>query len=99
MIHAFLAVVSLLFVPAFAQEKPSAPPSAPKQPAVSVPIFPNPSCPIMGKPISTKLFTDTEMGRIYVCCKSCFKDVLADVPIAYRTAYPTDKKSRTRSVR
>jgi hypothetical protein len=46
----------------------------------------------MGKPVSTKLFTDTEMGRIYVCCKSCIKDILADVPAAYRTAYPTDKK-------
>lgn len=94
MIHALLVALPLLLAPAFAQEKQPAPsaPGAQKEAAVSVPIYPNPSCPIMGKPISTKLFTDTEKGRIYICCKSCVKDIQADVPTAYRTAYPTDKK-------
>jgi hypothetical protein len=55
-------------------------------------MFPNTSCPIMGKPISTRLYTDTELGRIYICCKSCVKDIRADVPVAYRTAYPTETK-------
>lgn len=80
----------------------SAPASQPKftgdtsavqpQSTVSVPLYPNPACPIMGKPVSTRLFAETEKGRIYVCCKSCIKDILADVGGAYRTAYPTDKK-------
>lgn len=88
-IQSFLTLV-LLFAPVM-QEKPSVP-VAQSSAAASTPIYPNASCPIMGKPISTKLFTDTEMGRIYICCKSCIKDILADVPVAYRTAYPTDKK-------
>lgn len=46
----------------------------------------------MGKPVSTKLFAETDKGRIYVCCKGCVKDILADVPTAYRTAFPSDKK-------
>lgn len=61
-------------------------------PAVRVPAFPNATCPIMGKPASTRLFAETEKGRIYICCKSCVKDILADVDTAYRTAYPTDQK-------
>jgi hypothetical protein len=59
----------------------------------SIPIFPNASCPIMGKPVSTKLFAETEKGRIYICCKSCIKDILADVETAHRTAYPVLKKA------
>jgi hypothetical protein len=90
MIHAIVFALSLLLAPA--QDKPSAPSADPKVSAISAPIFPNASCPIMGKPVSTKLFAETEMGRIYVCCKSCVKDILADVPAAYRTAYPTDKQ-------
>ncbi len=60
--------------------------------AVQVPAFPNTTCPIMGKPISTRLFTDTQYGRIYICCKACVKDIQADVEHTYRTAYPTTEK-------
>ncbi|MCK6447129.1 MAG: hypothetical protein L6Q99_12130 [Planctomycetes bacterium] len=80
----------LLLVPV-GQDKPSAPASQPA-PTASTPIYPNASCPIMGKPVSTKLFAETDKGRIYVCCKGCVKDILADVPTAYRTAFPSDKK-------
>ncbi|MCE9595717.1 MAG: hypothetical protein K8S98_16125 [Planctomycetes bacterium] len=94
MIRSLLFVLPLLLSVAQAQDKPSAPasPVAAKTAAASTPIFPNASCPIMGKPVSTKLFAETEMGRIYVCCKGCVKDILEDVAGAYRTAYPTDKK-------
>jgi hypothetical protein len=34
------------------------------------------------------LSVDTDLGRFYVCCKPCFKKVLADVPKAHQTAYP-----------
>jgi hypothetical protein len=82
--------LSLFLAPA--QDKPSAPSADTKVSAIGAPIFPNASCPIMGKPVSTRLFAETEMGRIYVCCKGCVKDILADVAGAYRTAYPTDKQ-------
>ncbi len=88
-IQSFLTLV-LLFAPVM-QDKPSAPPAQPLT-AASTPIYPNASCPIMGKPVSTKLFAETDKGRIYICCKGCVKDILADVPTAYRTAYPSDKK-------
>ena len=61
-------------------ETPQEPPST----GITVPMFPNTTCPIMGKPASTKLFAETEKGRIYICCKSCVKDILADVDTAYR---------------
>ncbi len=61
----------------------------PAPPRVSVPMFPNATCPVMGKKVSTPLFADTDRGRIYVCCKPCIKKVLADVDAAYATAYPT----------
>ncbi len=94
MIHAFLIAVPTFFAPGSAPAVPvsDAAPASTKESKVTTPIFPNASCPIMGKPISTRLFTDTEMGRIYICCKSCVKDIQADVPTAYRTAYPTDTK-------
>ncbi len=64
---------------------------------VDMPIAPNASCPIMGKKVSLPLFVDTELGRIWVCCKPCFKKVLADVPKAHQTAYPvvTEVKNTT----
>lgn len=61
---------------------------AQEPPSVEVPAAPNASCPIMGKKVSLPLFVDTELGRIWVCCKPCFKKVLADVPKAHQTAYP-----------
>ncbi len=64
-------------------------PAAAQAAAVRVPVHPNSTCPIMGKPISLKLFTDTELGRIWVCCKGCIADIQDDVELAYRTAYPT----------
>lgn len=57
-------------------------------PRVEVPNFPNSTCPIMGKKVSLPLFVDTELGRIYVCCKPCFKKIRADIPVAHKTAYP-----------
>jgi len=59
---------------------------------VSVPAFPNGTCPIMGKKVSEKLFVDTDRGRIYMCCKACTKKILGDVPKAHATAYPVVKK-------
>ncbi|HEX6810620.1 MAG TPA: hypothetical protein VF384_03250 [Planctomycetota bacterium] len=63
-------------------------PPAPAGPAVSVPTFANSTCPIMGKKVSMPLFVDTELGRIYLCCKPCVRKVQADVPAAHKTAYP-----------
>jgi hypothetical protein len=92
----------LLVASAPAQDSPPVPQSRPAaaQPAgagqaatVTVPAFPNKSCAIMGKPVSAKLFVDTEMGRIYMCCKACTKKILADVPKAHQTAYPVVKKA------
>jgi hypothetical protein len=75
--------------PAPEQSKPT-----PRDPLeVSVPTFPNATCPIMGKPSSTVLHTDTEFGRIYVCCKPCIKKIARDPKPAYDTAYPTTKKA------
>lgn len=59
-----------------------------QQPTAEVPAAPNATCPIMGKKVSLPLFVDTELGRIWVCCKPCFKKVLKDVPKAHQTAYP-----------
>lgn len=53
-----------------------------------MPVWPNATCPIMGKKVSLPLFVDTELGRFYVCCKPCFKKILANVDAAYRTAFP-----------
>jgi hypothetical protein len=74
----FLLALSLLAAPALAQEPPP----------VEVPTFPNATCPIMGKKVSLPLFVDTELGRIYVCCKPCFKKIRANVGTAHKTAYP-----------
>ena len=68
--------------------------AAPKQPGkldVSVPTYPNPTCPIMGKPISDILYTEVEQGRIYLCCPPCAKKVKVDPKRAYDAAYPTTK--------
>lgn len=75
-----------------AQNGPSA-----GQPPVSVPTFANSTCPIMGKKVSMPLFVDSELGRFYVCCKPCYKKILADLPKAHQTAYPvvTEAKNTT----
>lgn len=86
----------LLLLPLSAQEPvPPAPAPTPVQdPAllVSVPIYPNSTCPIMGKKISKTLFIDIDVGRIYICCKGCDKKILRAPEIAYQTAYPTTEK-------
>lgn len=61
-------------------------------PRVDVPSSPNATCPIMGKKVSLPLFVDTELGRIWVCCKPCYKKILANVPKAHQTAYPVVKE-------
>lgn len=89
-----LALAALaLGVPSAARAQSDAPVPAP-QPAdgVLVPTWPNSTCPIMGKPISARLYTDTKLGRIYICCKACVKDIQADVEHAYKTAFPTTEK-------
>src|SRR5262245_40431258 len=83
---------------AFADDpKPPAPgaPSAPATPTplVSVPTFENATCPIMGKPSSKALFTDTDFGRVYVCCPPCVKKIQADAERAAKAAYPVVKKA------
>ncbi len=60
---------------------------------VTVPSFPNAVCPIMGKPISAKLFVDTDVGRIWMCCKSCASKIRDDVAAADATAYPLATKA------
>lgn len=65
---------------------------APTQPAVTVPTYENKTCPIMGKPSSKALFTDTDFGRIYVCCMPCVPKIKADAERAAKAAYPVVKK-------
>ncbi|MBK8975052.1 MAG: hypothetical protein IPM29_03935 [Planctomycetes bacterium] len=89
------AILPLLFLAtALAAQAPL--PTQDPAPRVSAatattPTFPNSTCPIMGKKASLPLFADTELGRIYVCCKPCIRKVHADVQTAYETAYPTTK--------
>lgn len=61
--------------------------------AVTVPVVMNPNCPIMGKPSSALLFTDTEKGRIYLCCAPCARKVRKDPDRAYDAAFPTSRKA------
>ena len=64
-----------------------------EEPQVVVPAWPNPTCPVMGKPVSNRLYTDTQRGRIYICCKACVKDIQDDVEANYKAAYPTTKEA------
>ncbi len=82
-----------LFAPAFATFVGDPGPRVDVQSAetVRVPSYPNSTCPIMGKPISRRLFTDTDRGRIWVCCKGCIAEIHADVALAYSTAYPNEQ--------
>lgn len=91
---ALLSLLPLAGLAPVAQESRAAAPAAPASapaPRVRVPVHANASCPIMGKPISERLFAETPRGRIYICCKSCVKDILADVETAYTTAFPRDE--------
>ena len=86
-------VLIALAAVAGAQEPPApAPAPAPTALAVTVPAYTNTNCPVMGKPISSKLFTDTEYGRIWICCKGCNKKIAADPEKAYKSAFPRTVK-------
>lgn len=85
-----LILFVLTIVPAVAAQESK--PTTPSATTVTVPTFANTTCPIMGKPSSTKLFADTPHGRIYICCKACVKKIDADPESAYKAAYPTAKK-------
>ena len=77
----------LLAAASLAAQSPS-----PSEPPVRVPTFPNSTCPIMGKKVSTKLFIDIEYGRVYICCKGCDKKILRAPELAYKTAFPSSEK-------
>jgi hypothetical protein len=47
----------------------------------------------MGKPSSKALFTDTDFGRIYVCCMPCVPKIRLDPARAVAAAYPVTKKA------
>ncbi len=83
---------ALSFATTLATAQSDNPPARPAAPAVSVPMFPNSTCAIMGKAISTRLFVDIEYGRMYVCCKSCNRKIQRDPHNTYKTAYPATKQ-------
>jgi hypothetical protein len=94
----FLSVAAisaaLLSVGSLARADGPAPaPAARPATVVSVPTFENSTCPIMGKPASKALFTDTDFGRVYVCCPPCIKKVQTDAERASKAAYPVVKKA------
>ena len=86
---ALLLAPFLAFV---ARAEPLVPQDAPPAPLVRVPSYPNTTCPIMGKPISSRLFVDTDKGRFWVCCKGCNEEILLDLETAHRAAYPVVKR-------
>lgn len=86
-ISRLLLLACLLPIASLLAQTPTEP-KTPPEPRVEVPTWPNATCPIMGKKVSLPLFVDTERGRFYVCCKPCFKKILANVDAAYRTAFP-----------
>ncbi len=86
-----LAVVALLV--AGGRGTPVAAEDAPT-PAVTVPAYVNPTCPIMGKPASRALFAETPThGRIYVCCPPCIVKINRDPEKAYAAAFPVTKRA------
>lgn len=92
MIASFAVALALV---GFSLQEPATKPAPQPQPADAVsfrvPEFANATCPIMGKPASASLFTDTEFGRIYVCCKPCIKKVRKEAEKSWKTAYPVVK--------
>ncbi len=87
-----VASATLAAAPSSALARQEAAKPAPAATEVVVPAWPNPTCPVMGKPISTRLHTDTKYGRIYICCKACVKDIQSDVEPHYKASYPTTTK-------
>ena len=97
-----IVLVSILTFGVAAQEpKPKADgataATAAKDLPVSVPVFANTNCPIMGGPAKHDLFVDTDYGRIYMCCKGCTKKIQADPEGAYKKAYPKSTKLDNKS--
>lgn len=83
------AVFAVSSAVAHAQEsRPATPPAA----TLTVPATPNPTCPIMGKPSSLKLFVDTAHGRVYTCCAPCNPKIKRTPDDLYRAAYPKVEK-------
>lgn len=76
-----------------AAEEPPAAPAVPAALAVTVPTYPNTTCPIMGKPASKAMFAETGHGRVYVCCPPCIAKINKDPERAYLAAYPVVKKA------
>lgn len=72
---------------------PAAAPQPSAAPVVTVPTYENKTCPVMGKPSSKALFTDTDLGRHYVCCMPCVPKIKADPARAMAAAYPVTKKA------
>ncbi len=91
------AVGAALFAVALLPAQQGGAPAGDAKPAVvpplevSVPTYTNKSCPVMGKPISSRLFTDTSYGRIWICCKGCNKKIAQDETAAWKSAYPVVK--------
>jgi hypothetical protein len=71
--------------------RPSFP--APTDLPVAVPIYANPTCPIMGKPTSGRIYVDTTFGRIYTCCAPCNKKIREQPEVAHKAAYPKIEKA------
>lgn len=82
----FCAIAAVFCLPLLISSHAQEP--QPPSPVVETPSYPNKSCPIMGKPTSARLFVDTAKGRFWVCCKSCYEEILADVEVAHQAAYP-----------
>jgi hypothetical protein len=85
------AAVALAALPSRARAADPAP--APEALPVTVPVYENRTCPIMGKPASKVMWAETEQGRIYVCCPPCIAKIKQDPARAYAAAYPTVKKA------
>lgn len=86
------AAAAFLALPSIVRADGPAPVAKPAA-VVTVPTYENATCPIMGKPSSKALFTDTDFGRIYVCCPPCMKKIQADAERAAKTAFPVVKQA------
>lgn len=93
-IIAFLAVAVFTIASSAQESRPDEKKTGSNELEVNVPIYANATCPIMGKPASAELFTDTEKGRIYVCCLPCVKKIQSDLDRAMKAAYPRTKKAK-----
>lgn len=58
---------------------------------VTVPVYKNTTCPIMGRPASNRLFVDVKGGRIYICCLPCVPKIKEKPAKSLAAAYPVVK--------